>query len=137
MQFTKFTLKVVSLIAGVYLRLNGTRYANDSEILMFEIGREDSQALQCVTSKRPCCKTSRTGQWYFPSGIEVSVEDSAQFFYRNRGDDGTVNLNRVSENVVSPTGQFCCVVPDSNDTIQTLCANVVLELTSSKPQNNA
>lgn len=123
MQFTKLTLKIVSLIAGVYLRLNGTRYANDSEILMFEIGREDSQALQCVTSKRPCCKTSRTGQWYFPNGIEVSVEGSAQFFYRNRGDDGTVNLNRVGD-VLMPTGLFCCVVPDTTGVDQGICANI-------------
>ena len=127
-------------IVGVYLFLNGTRYTNNSEILIFEIGKVNPQAesdvneaLQCVTNKKPCCKTARIGQWYFPNGTEVTIQGNTQpFFYRNRGDNGTINLNRISKNVLFPTGQFCCVVPDSNDINQTLCVNIVLELTSSK-----
>jgi hypothetical protein len=132
------------IIVGVHLLLNGTRYANNSEILIFEIGQVNSEAesdvneaLQCVTNKMPCCRSDRIGQWYFPNGMLVSVKGRSQFFYRDRGDNGTVNLNRVSENVMSPTGQFCCVVPDSNGTNQTLCVNIVLELTSSKSWNNS
>ena len=46
-------------------------------------------------------------------------------FYRNRGynDDGTVNLNR-KVNVASPTGLFCCMVPDAVDINQILCADI-------------
>ena len=44
-------------------------------------------------------------------------------FYRNRGDDGTVNLNRLS-GIVMPTGLFCCVVPDSIGITNRVCANI-------------
>ncbi len=118
------------IIVGVHLLLNGARYVNNSEILIFEIG-QDNEALQCVTNKIPCCRTTRTGQWYYPNGTQVSVKGHSHFFYRDRGNNGTVNLNRFNENITSPTGQFCCVVPDSNDTNQALCVSIVLELTSS------
>ena len=128
---------------GIYLRLKGTNYTNNSEILIFEIGKVNprvesdvNEALQCVTNKMPCCKMDRIGHWYFPNETNVTIEGAVPpplSFYRNRGNDGTVNLNRVHENVIDPTGQFCCVVPDNNDTNQTLCVNIVLnELTSSK-----
>ena len=45
-------------------------------------------------------------------------------FYRNRGyDDGTVNLNRPSS-VMSPTGLFCCEVPNAGDVMQRLCTTI-------------
>ena len=93
-----------------------------------------NEALQCITNKMPCCKMAKIGHWYFPNGEEVTIQGNAPpFFYRNRGNDGTVNLNRVHESVITPTGQFCCVVPDNNDINQKLCVNIVLdELTSSK-----
>ena len=56
-------------------------------------------------------------------------------FYRDRGDDGTVNLNRVG-NVTSPTGRFYCKIPDKNNVNQTLCVSIELELTSSKSHNS-
>ena len=45
-------------------------------------------------------------------------------FYRNRGDNGTVNLNRVDTGVMSPIGLFCCEVPDGNNVTQRLCADI-------------
>jgi hypothetical protein len=48
----------------------------------------------------------------------------ATSFYRNRGNDGTVNLNRLNTNVFMPTGLFCCEVPDVLNIIQRLCANI-------------
>ena len=48
---------------------------------------------------------------------------STTVFYRNRGDNGEVSLNRPS-GVESPTGQFCCEVPDAINTNQTLCVNI-------------
>ena len=44
--------------------------------------------------------------------------------YRNRGNDGTVNLNRLNNNVLYPTGQYCCELPNVADVSQTLCANI-------------
>ena len=46
----------------------------------------------------------------------------ATTFYINRGDDGTVNLNRVNDDVMMPTGRFCCVVPDATSTVVTVCS---------------
>ena len=113
---------------------------NNSIVHISEIGQTDpdsglNEGLQCVTNKRPCCKMPlyRTGEWCFPNGTKILVEGSKpRSFYRNRGDDGTVNLNRVSKNVVSPTGRFCCVVPNDANITQTLCVNIQLELTTSK-----
>ena len=51
-------------------------------------------------------------------------QDRATTFFRNRGDDGTVNLNRVNSDVMMPTGRFCCVVPDANGVDQRVCANI-------------
>ena len=45
-------------------------------------------------------------------------------FYRNRGFNGEVNLYRVNSDVISPTGRFCCQVPDDTNIIHTLCVNV-------------
>ena len=45
-------------------------------------------------------------------------------FYRNRDDDGTVNLNHLNNYVVMPTGRFCCVIPDAPSTEVTVCANI-------------
>ena len=110
----------------VYLSLRGRVYANNSIISITDIGRSVSQlnnALQCNTDRQPCCATSpnRYGNWFFPNGNVVTYTTS---FYTNRGDDGTVNLNRVHSNVMTPTGKFCCAVADATDTVQTLCIDI-------------
>ena len=114
---------------GVYLSLKGTVYANNSVIPITEIGETDSTSntgLQCITDRRPCCVTrGRAGEWYFPDGTTtVPPQGAAITFYRNRGDDGSVNLNRLNSGVMMPTGLFCCVVPDFNDIMQRVCATI-------------
>ena len=116
--------------AGVYLSLNGTVYANNSVIPIAEIGTTSNNGLQCITDKMPCCAAmvGRAGEWYFPNETTVPVlgtgADMATAFYRNRGDDGTVNLNRLNTNIMIPTGLFCCEVPDAAGDMQRLCANI-------------
>ena len=70
----------------------------------------------------------RAGEWYFPDGTAVPIQGGATSlnFYRNRGDDGTVNLNRLNTNVITPTviGLFCCEVPDATGAMQRLCINI-------------
>ena len=68
----------------------------------------------------------RAGEWYFPDGTLVPILSEATSFYRNRGegDDGTVNLMRTYENITSPTGLFCCKVPDADALDQVLCINI-------------
>ena len=82
-------------------------------------------ALQCITDRSPCCKTQdpRRGEWYLPNGAIVQESTSTTDFYRNRGDNGEVFLNRPST-TMSPTGRFCCEVPDATDNNQTVCVNI-------------
>jgi hypothetical protein len=76
----------------------------------------------------PCCATppNRQGEWLFPDGVTTvpGPIQSPTTFYRTRGDDGTVNLNRLNTNVMMPTGQFCCRVLDAADTEQTVCVDI-------------
>ena len=116
---------------GVYLSLNKVVYPNNTFIPITKIGRSSSysskNALLCVTDKRPCCSSVgvRIGEWFFPDGAgTVPILDNANTFYRNRRDDGSINLNRLSDDVMMPTGKFCCVVPDATNTNVTLCANI-------------
>ena len=118
---------------GVYLSLNGVVYANNSAIQITDIEQTDpdsslNEGLQCITDRVPCCRTlpNRFGEWYFPPDGTTAVPpaSSATSFYRNRGNDGTVNLNRVNINVISPTGLFCCEVPDAAGDIRPVCANI-------------
>ena len=116
--------------AGVYLSLKGVVYTNDSSVIpITEIGETteaSNTGLQCITDRRPCCAApgTRTGVWLFPDGTLVPLQSSATTFYRNRGDDGTVNLNRLNTGVMMPTGLFCCEVPGALNIIHRLCANV-------------
>ena len=87
---------------GVYLSLKGVVYTNNSVIPITEIGETNTTSntgLQCITDRRPCCAAIRTraGEWYFPNGTIVpSIVGGSITFYRTRGDDGTVDLNRMS-----------------------------------------
>ena len=112
---------------GVYLSFKGVAYANNSVIQITKIGAITlNDGLQCITDKMPCCETppNRLGEWYFPDGSRVPVQGSATSFYRNRGDSGTVGLNRINNNIVMPTGRFCCKVPDATIALQTVCATI-------------
>ena len=115
----------------MYLSLNGVTYRNNSIISISDIGMTDSdqnKGLQCITDRNPCCKIGigkNLGEWMFPNDSVVPIMNNAESFYRNRGEgDGTVNLNRNNSSIMSPTGLFCCKVPDANDENQTLCTYI-------------
>ena len=108
--------------------LRGVFIVNDSQININNIGLSSdipNGALQCITDKIPCClsQNPRLGEWYLPNRNLVRGTTPPTVFYRNRGDNGQVSLNRPSD-IMSPTGQFCCEVPDATDTNQTLCVYV-------------
>ena len=123
--------------AGVYLSLKGVVYPNNSHIPITEIGQTDTSVsppsnsnnrLQCITDRMPCCgsEPNIAGQWFFPNGGVVPTIGTgvsmATTFYRTRGDDGTVHLNHVNNDVMMPTGRFCCLIPDATSTNVTVCA---------------
>jgi hypothetical protein len=62
------------------------------------------------------------GEWVYPNGSLVRIKDSGDDIYRDRG-LGIVRLNRRN-NALSPTGQFCCVIPDATSTNKTICVNI-------------
>ena len=114
--------------SGVYLALRGVYIANNSNIDVRHIGKSSDDpngALQCVTDIILCCMSQNhtLGEWYQPNGTLVQETTSTMSFYTTRGYDGNVSLNRYS-GVESPTGLFCCEVPDSTNTSQILCVNI-------------
>ena len=118
-------------LLGVYLSLNGVIYANNSLISITEIGESNSYTsphqsneVQCITDRMPCCRRFHLGEWFFPNGEVVPPQGAAVSFYRNRDEYGSVNLNRFNSGVIRPTGLFCCVVPDATNVSQMLCINI-------------
>ena len=113
--------------SGVYLALRGVHITNNSNINIRSIGQSSDNpngALQCITDNLRCCSQDpRLGEWYQPNGALVQGTTSTTAFYRSRGANGEVSLNRPS-GVESPTGRFCCEVPDGTITNQTLCVNI-------------
>ena len=58
----------------------------------------------------------------FPNGTLVTEHSTT--FRRNRDNNRNVNLFRVSNDVIFPTGRFCCEIEDATATNQTMCVNV-------------
>ena len=113
-----------SSLTGVYLALRGVHITNNSNINTRDIGNNPSGALQCITDNLQCCTGSvQRGEWYQPNGALVQGTTSTTAFYRTRGANGEVFLNRPRD-VESPTGRFCCEVPDITNTNQILCVNI-------------
>ena len=112
---------------GIYLSLRDLHITNNSNINIRNVGKtldSPNGALQCITDNLRCCSWyPRLGEWYQPNGALVQGTTSTSAFYRTRGDNGEVSLNRSSD-IESPTGQFCCEVPDGTNTNQTLCVNI-------------
>lgn len=80
-------------------------------------------AVVCTTDRMPCCQDEpQHGKWQFRNGTQITEESTT--FRTNRDNNGNVNLYRVSSDVMSPTGIFCCEIGDANGTNQILCINV-------------
>lgn len=121
-----------STAQSVYLSFRGRNYyTNTSEILITQIGFEDTSALACHTDRTRCCRGidgTASGEWKFPNGDLIpSKQGNLQMtdvFLRSRGPH-VVNLLRKG-NVVSPLGIYCCEVPDMvSVTDKTFCANII------------
>ena len=115
----------------MYLSLRGRIYANNNSYIdIDDIGEgDDGAALLCVTNLIQCCRDEDTsdgvgalGVWLYPNRTDVQLKDSGDKFYHNR-DRSIVRLNR-RDNAISPTGLYCCKVPDASNTLQRIYANV-------------
>ena len=114
--------------AGVYISHNGVFIEHDSSIFITDIGilRVSSpQRLVCNTDRTPCCVDPNVaGNWLYPSGGIVEHVSNVRDFVRDRSANGEINLYRRNSDTISPTGRFCCRVPDVSDVEQTVCVNV-------------
>ena len=93
----------------------------------------DAQALLCHTDKRDCCSPPQTssrnklGDWYFPNRTAiVAITETFEkglhdYFARNR-DLGVIRL--YVSGVPLERGRFQCEVPNANDVMETLYANI-------------
>lgn len=94
--------------------------ANGSVIYTVELDNiQGDSSIVCHTDRPSCCQSE--GEWYLPDGSPAS---RSKMFRVTRADDGTINLNRAQDSVISPTGLFCCTVPDANDVNQSVCISV-------------
>ena len=99
----------------MYFELNGVVYPNNSLINISDIGEGD-QALLCKTNKAECCGVppNRFGEFYYPHGVVVPIKNEEQPFFRDRGNQ-QVRLNRRNQGTSSPTGKYCCEIPDHSN----------------------
>ena len=105
--------------------LGGMTYRNGGNVLLTDIGEGENGALLCVTDLVPCCDAASgrvAGQWLYPNRSPVLVEGAGGDLYHDRGPN-VVRLHRRN-NVTSPTGQFCCEVPDATAVSKTTCINI-------------
>ena len=116
-------MSVMLILTGVYLSLKEKVYANNSIVSITDIGTDQDAAFQCITDRMPCC-SYYYGEWYFPNESVVYHHNHNMIFYRATGNNGRVSLIRASPDVMSPTGQFCCVVPDAAGINKSACINV-------------
>ena len=109
----------------MYFELNGTVVTNNSEVSNSGIGEGES-ALLCKTMNEDCCgnEPNRSGDFYYPNRVKVSVEKFNHRFYRNRGDQVVrLNHNRNTEESVQ-TGRYSCEIPDACGVNQTLFVTI-------------
>ena len=114
----------------MYISLRDRTYVNNSNILITDIGEGDSSALLCHTNLKNCCRSEQTnnnyytglGEWLHPNSSTVNIRALNEAFYRNR-DRSVVRLHRRGDST-SPTGKFCCEIPDANYTIIKMCVNL-------------
>ena len=123
----------ISESAAVHVILRGRVYSNNSDILITDIG-EGENALLCLTSLIQCCRDSDTpsgeevlGRWLYPNGSTIGEMSKGEDFYTDRG-SSVVRLNRRN-NVTSPSGRFCCEIPDASFTETRICMNAFSEYT--------
>ena len=92
------------------------------------MGEGAGSYLTCGTDDTNCCREAESGvaggvgTWHYPNGSIVQSSSDGGDFYISRDGPMVVNLNRRND-VMGPTGLYCCVVPTSTEN-QTFCATL-------------
>lgn len=116
--------------SGAYLSHNNKFINSDTNIILIsDIGTSTTpDGLTCTSNRKPCCHKD-IGGWHFPNGSQVhEIADrllpGTTSNFHQRKTEGNISLYRVNDDVITPTGQFCCKVTDDTDTNRTLCVQV-------------
>ena len=80
-------------------------------------------ALLCYTDNAQCCSTANmnTGRWFGQNGADVGDQSSGGDLFVTKGPN-IVRLHR--RNGTSPSGTYCCEVPDARTKVTRVCANI-------------
>ena len=92
--------------------LKGVRHDNNSVIPLGELG-SNGDALLAFTGNQNCCRTQRIGEFYYPDGSLVPINNAGQALYRNR-DSGLIRLHSQNPGMIEavPRGRYHCELPD-------------------------
>ena len=115
------TSLVISIqFAVVEFLLRDHHYSNNEIVPLTEVG-EKSDALLCLTNSTKI-ESSMMGEWYFPDSSRVPLNGLDSGIYSTRG-PSAVSLNRKNDTMM-PTGVYRCVVPDANESNQSIYIGV-------------
>ena len=104
----------------VRLSFRGDSIANNSIVVISEIGDSMSTRIQCTTVN----PNQKVGRWFFPNGREVLGRGSGRvIIYRSRNNLGAVMLGNRN-NATGPTGLYRCTIPDRFGDEQTLIVGI-------------
>ena len=79
------------------------------------------EALLCYTDNAQCCDTTdaNTGRWFGQNGGNVGDQNSGRDLFVTKGPN-VVRLHRRNTDT-SPSGMYCCEVPDAQSTNMISC----------------
>ncbi len=86
-----------------------------------------NEVLACRTDRRPCCRTlpNRFGDWTYNGGTIIGNRaNSGIDYFRSRDDNQMIYFSLRSSAINPPTGEFCCVIPNSLNVVQTICIDL-------------
>ena len=93
---------------------------NNTRVTVTDIGESMEEALLCYTDNAECCDTTNmnTGRWFEQNGGNVGDQSSGGELFVTKGPN-IVRLHR--SNNTSPSGTYCCEIPDARSINMTSC----------------
>ena len=106
----------------VEVELSGTTYtANNTVLLLDEIGEEVDNRLICRTDLTSCCRNPFVGEWFFSNGTMIrTTTESTDGWHRTRSSNREVFLHRRPQ-TTTILDYYCCVIPTASNTDSTVC----------------
>ncbi len=95
--------------------------------LLTQHSSNTDEVLACRTDKTPCCSSqlNRFGDWTYNNGTIIGNRANMEIdYFRSRDDNQMIYLSLRSSATNPPTGEFCCVIPDSRNVVQTMCIDL-------------